>query len=153
MEPLCVLLHAPWNDATASAPPGTALEHRVKRHVRDVVGLHHPEPSACFRQLRDGFAKCVIHYHESSQERPFVRLASMRPQHCLRASLAGVSRSLAITAGLKVDVLWQTIRPYPTKAEVWKRVADAYSRARLTPRVRRLFDTYFGWRRSDALKT
>ena len=46
--------------------------------------------------------------------------------------------SLAITAGLSMADLAKTIHPYPTQAEALKRAADAWSRTRLTPRVRGL---------------
>jgi pyruvate/2-oxoglutarate dehydrogenase complex dihydrolipoamide dehydrogenase (E3) component len=49
--------------------------------------------------------------------------------------------SLAITTRQKLGVLSATIHPYPTQAEVWKRLGDAYNARRLTPRIRKLF----GW--------
>lgn len=55
--------------------------------------------------------------------------------------------SLAITAGLSLAALGKTIHPYPTQAEVWKHVGDAWSRSRLTPRIRGLFEWYLRWRR------
>lgn len=45
---------------------------------------------------------------------------------------------LAITARLRLSALSETIHPYPTQAEVWKRAGDAWNRARLTPRAARL---------------
>jgi len=55
--------------------------------------------------------------------------------------------SLAITAGLSLATVGKTIHPYPTQAEVWKRLADGWNRSRLTPRVRGLFARFLGWRR------
>ena len=55
--------------------------------------------------------------------------------------------SLAITAGLSLATVGKTIHPYPTQAEIWKRLGDALSRTRLTPRVRDLFERYLRWRR------
>ena len=49
--------------------------------------------------------------------------------------------SLAITTKQKLGVLSTTIHPYPTQAEVWKRLGDTYNARRLTPRVRKVF----GW--------
>ncbi|MBI3261909.1 MAG: mercuric reductase [Acidobacteria bacterium] len=68
----------------------------------------------------------------------------------LVASHAGemiAEMSLAITAGLSLGALSKTIHPYPTQAEAWKRLGDAFNRARLTPRVRGLFERYLSWRR------
>ena len=55
--------------------------------------------------------------------------------------------SLAITAGLSLGEVARTIHPYPTQAEAWKRLGDAWNRTRLTPRVRRLFERFLAlWR-------
>lgn len=55
--------------------------------------------------------------------------------------------TLAITAGIGLGTIAKTIHPYPTSAEVIKKAADAYNRTRLTPGVKRLFDTILRWRR------
>ncbi|MEO6724239.1 MAG: mercuric reductase [Blastocatellia bacterium] len=55
--------------------------------------------------------------------------------------------TLAITHGLKVSALSTTIHPYPTQAEVLRRVGDGYNRTRLSPTVCKLFKKWFAWRR------
>jgi pyruvate/2-oxoglutarate dehydrogenase complex dihydrolipoamide dehydrogenase (E3) component len=55
--------------------------------------------------------------------------------------------ALALTAGLTIGQVGATIHCYPTRAEAWKRLGDAYNRTRLTPRVKGLFTRYLGWRR------
>jgi len=55
--------------------------------------------------------------------------------------------SLAITNGLGMAAIGRTIHPYPTQAEVIKRLADAYNRTRLTPLVQRLLAGWLKWRR------
>ncbi|MBI1766295.1 MAG: mercuric reductase [Acidobacteria bacterium] len=55
--------------------------------------------------------------------------------------------TLAITHGLKLGALSSTIHPYPTQAEVLRKLGDAYNRTRLTPLARRLFAKWFAWRR------
>jgi pyruvate/2-oxoglutarate dehydrogenase complex dihydrolipoamide dehydrogenase (E3) component len=55
--------------------------------------------------------------------------------------------SLAMTAGLGLGTLSKTIHPYPTRAEVWKKLGDAWNRTKLTPRVRALFEMMLRWRR------
>ena len=47
--------------------------------------------------------------------------------------------ALAMQAGAGLGTLASTIHPYPTQAEAIKRVADAWSRTRLTPTVARIF--------------
>ena len=55
--------------------------------------------------------------------------------------------SLAMTAGLTLSHLSATIHPYPTQSEVLKRAGDAYSRTRLTPRLKRFFEWWMRlWR-------
>ncbi len=55
--------------------------------------------------------------------------------------------SLAITSGLKLSHLSRSIIPYPTQAEVLKRLGDAYNRTRLKPGLRAFFVKFFSWLR------
>jgi pyruvate/2-oxoglutarate dehydrogenase complex dihydrolipoamide dehydrogenase (E3) component len=55
--------------------------------------------------------------------------------------------ALAMTARLPIGAVSRTVHPYPTQAEVWKKLGDAWNRGRLTPRVRRLLSTVLEWRR------
>jgi pyruvate/2-oxoglutarate dehydrogenase complex dihydrolipoamide dehydrogenase (E3) component len=55
--------------------------------------------------------------------------------------------SLAITSGLGISAIAKTIHPYPTQAEVIKRLGDAYNRTRLTPFVRNLLSGWMKWQR------
>jgi pyruvate/2-oxoglutarate dehydrogenase complex dihydrolipoamide dehydrogenase (E3) component len=55
--------------------------------------------------------------------------------------------SLAITSGLGLAAIAQTIHPYPTQAEVVKKLADMYNRTRLTPFVKRLLAGWLKWQR------
>jgi len=55
--------------------------------------------------------------------------------------------SLAIANGLGLSAIGRTIHPYPTQAEVFKRLADAYNRTRLTPFVKNLLAGWLKWRR------
>ncbi len=55
--------------------------------------------------------------------------------------------SLAITAGLGLSAIGRTIHPYPTQAEVIKKLADAYNRTRLTWVVKKLLAGWLKWRR------
>ena len=55
--------------------------------------------------------------------------------------------TLAITSGLGLAAVSRTIHPYPTQAEVIKKLADAYNRTRLTWMVRKVFNGWLRWRR------
>lgn len=52
-----------------------------------------------------------------------------------------------MAAGKGLGSLARTIHPYPTRAEIIKKAADAYNRKKLTPRVKKLFETLLAWRR------
>jgi pyruvate/2-oxoglutarate dehydrogenase complex dihydrolipoamide dehydrogenase (E3) component len=49
----------------------------------------------------------------------------------------------AMTAGLGLGKLGETIYPYPTSAEVLRKAADAWNRRKLTPTARRAFGLFF----------
>ncbi len=55
--------------------------------------------------------------------------------------------SLVITSGLGISAIAKTIHPYPTQAEVIKRLGDAYNRTRLTPFVKNLLSRWLKWQR------
>ncbi|HKB17327.1 MAG TPA: FAD-dependent oxidoreductase, partial [Planctomycetota bacterium] len=53
----------------------------------------------------------------------------------------------AIVGKVGLGTLASVIHPYPTQAEAIKKIADAYSRTRLTPGVKRMFTRFFAWTR------
>ncbi|MBU5637427.1 mercuric reductase [Geomonas sp. Red69] len=55
--------------------------------------------------------------------------------------------TLAIGSGLGLAAIGNTIHPYPTQAESWRKLADAYQRRRLTPLVQRLLRAWLAWQR------
>ncbi|MDW7774465.1 MAG: mercuric reductase [Desulfobulbaceae bacterium] len=55
--------------------------------------------------------------------------------------------TLAMTAGTGLSSIGKTIHPYPTQAEVIKKLADAYNRTRLTPFIKKVFDFWLKWQR------
>jgi pyruvate/2-oxoglutarate dehydrogenase complex dihydrolipoamide dehydrogenase (E3) component len=54
--------------------------------------------------------------------------------------------ALALSAGLGLKALGQVIHPYPTQAEVFRKAADAFNRARLTPALKRWIGRWLAWR-------
>lgn len=50
---------------------------------------------------------------------------------------------LAMTQGIPISALSGSIPPYPTQADVWKRLADQHQRQRLTPGLRTWFERWF----------
>lgn len=56
--------------------------------------------------------------------------------------------TLAMTSGLGLKSIANTIHPYPTQAEAIRQTADAFNRTRLTPLVKWLFGRWLAWGRS-----
>lgn len=54
---------------------------------------------------------------------------------------------LAIAAKRTLGVLSSTIHPYPTQAEVLRKIGDAYMRTKLTPAVGKVFSKWLAWQR------
>jgi pyruvate/2-oxoglutarate dehydrogenase complex dihydrolipoamide dehydrogenase (E3) component len=54
---------------------------------------------------------------------------------------------VAMRAGVRLSAIADTIHPYPTQSEVWKRLGDEWNRSRLTPAVRTVLRTLLRWRR------
>lgn len=55
--------------------------------------------------------------------------------------------TMAITNNLGLGAIARTIHPYPTQAEVIKKLADSYNRTRLTPFLTRLLSGWLKWQR------
>lgn len=55
--------------------------------------------------------------------------------------------SVLMNAGLGLKVIAKTIHPYPTQAEVVKKVANAWRKAQFTSRQKEWLSKWFAWRR------
>src|SRR5262249_8586097 len=55
--------------------------------------------------------------------------------------------TLAITAGIGLSAFSNAIHPYPTQAEVLRKIGDAYQRSRLTPLTAGILRRIVRWRR------
>jgi pyruvate/2-oxoglutarate dehydrogenase complex dihydrolipoamide dehydrogenase (E3) component len=94
------------------------------------------------RAILDGTPEGFARVHADSRGR--ILGATMVGPHA--GDLIG-EISLAMTAGVTLGTLARTIHPYPTQAEAWKKLGDAWNRTKLTPRVRSIFRTVLRWRR------
>jgi len=54
---------------------------------------------------------------------------------------------LAMNHGIGLGSFGSTIHPYPTQAEVLRKLGDAYNRTRLTPTVKKIFERLLAFRR------
>lgn len=55
--------------------------------------------------------------------------------------------TLAMTHGLGLSKIGSTIHPYPTQAEAIRKLGDQYSRTKLTPFIKSLFNKWLSWTR------
>ena len=55
--------------------------------------------------------------------------------------------TLAMTRRIGLGAFTNVIHPYPTQAEAIKAVAGLYTRTRLTPRVKRIFEAWMRFSR------
>ncbi len=55
--------------------------------------------------------------------------------------------TLAMTNGIGLSKIGNTIHPYPTQAEAIRKLGDQYNRTRLTPFVKSLFSRWLKWTR------
>jgi pyruvate/2-oxoglutarate dehydrogenase complex dihydrolipoamide dehydrogenase (E3) component len=53
--------------------------------------------------------------------------------------------TLAMRGKVGLGRIADTIHPYPTQAEAIKKIGDAYSRTRLTPLIKSLFQRWLAW--------
>jgi pyruvate/2-oxoglutarate dehydrogenase complex dihydrolipoamide dehydrogenase (E3) component len=53
--------------------------------------------------------------------------------------------ALAMTSGVGLAGIGDTIHPYPTQSEVFRKAADAWRRTRLTTGARQALDAFFRW--------
>ena len=87
----------------------------------------------------DGFAR--IHYDKKSGK---ILGATIVARHA--GEMIG-ELTLAIGAKQSIAMLSSTIHPYPTQAEVLRKIGDAYMRTKLTPAVKKVFGKWLAWRR------
>jgi pyruvate/2-oxoglutarate dehydrogenase complex dihydrolipoamide dehydrogenase (E3) component len=78
-----------------------------------------------------------IHYQRSSDR---ILGATLVAEHA--GEMIG-ELALAMTAGAGLAKIGSTIHPYPTQSEVFRKVADAWRRTRLTPRALRALERFF----------
>jgi len=136
-------LTIPWCTYTDPelAHVGLSAEEAAARNVAiDTYTVELPEVDrAVLDGEDDGFLKVHVR-HGSDRIVGATLVASHAGELISELTLAMVAR-----AGL--GTLARTIHPYPTQAEALRKAGDAYNRARLTSRVKRVLKWYFAARR------
>jgi pyruvate/2-oxoglutarate dehydrogenase complex dihydrolipoamide dehydrogenase (E3) component len=109
---------------------------------------------------RDDVITFVEEFHHNDRSllegetRGYVRVHALKNGTILGATVVGhhageiiAPLSLAITNGLGLGAINDTIFPYPTRTEILKRIAGQWQRTKLTPFTARLLETVLRWRR------
>ena len=129
----------PW--ATYTDPEvahvGISAEEASERGLASLSIDLHDIDRAQLDADEDGYGE--VHYHERTGRIAGATLVSRHAGELV----SGIC--LAMNAGVGLGKLSETIYPYPTEAEIVKRLADSYNRTRLTPVVARWFERFFRW--------
>jgi pyruvate/2-oxoglutarate dehydrogenase complex dihydrolipoamide dehydrogenase (E3) component len=121
------------------------------------VGLYAREAQAkgmeidTFTQELDGVDRAIL----AGETDGFVRVHVKRgSDEIVGATVVGANAgdligelTLAVTNGIGLGKIANTIHPYPTVAEAIRKVGDLYNKTRLTPRVAKLMDKWLAWSR------
>ncbi|MBI4264862.1 MAG: mercuric reductase [Acidobacteria bacterium] len=125
----------PWCTYTFPevAQVGVALEEAQRRGARTITIPLEAVDRSVVDEESDGFVR--VHHDDGR----LVGATIVAPH---AGELIGPVASL-MRRGATIDDWSADIVPYPTVAEVLRKVGDAHRRGRLTPRVRRAFEWYF----------
>jgi pyruvate/2-oxoglutarate dehydrogenase complex dihydrolipoamide dehydrogenase (E3) component len=104
-------------------------------------------PVRSFAQSFEGVDRAVI----DSETEGFVKLqVAGNSGRIIGATVVGSHASelisaisMAMHSGIRIGHLTNVIHPYPTRAEVLRKLADAFNRSRLTPRAGRVLAKWF----------
>jgi len=133
----------PWCTYTDPEIAHVGLSEKEARGRDIAIDIHQRNFASVDRAILDG------------EEAGFVKILTAKGRDRI-AGAAIVARhagemineiTLAMNQGIGLGKLSHVIHPYPTQAEAIRQCADAYNRSRLTPRVRRILQTWFRWRR------
>jgi pyruvate/2-oxoglutarate dehydrogenase complex dihydrolipoamide dehydrogenase (E3) component len=107
------------------------------------VDTHTVELGAVDRAILDGTTGGFVRVHARKGEGEIVGATIVAPH----AGETIGELTLAMTAGVDLAKLSDTIHPYPTVAEALRRIGDEHRRKSLTPRARWLIGKWLAWRR------
>jgi len=136
-------LHIPWCTYTAPEVAHVGLNARDAVAAGINVSAFTVELKDVDRAVldgeTDGFARAVVRQGTD-------KLVGLT----IVAAHAGEMIGEAVQAmnhGIGLGSFANTIHPYPTQAEVLRKLGDTYNRTRLTPTVKRVFERLLAWRR------
>jgi len=117
--------------AEQAAEKGVAID----TYIQEMSGVDR----AILEGETEGFVK--VHVKKGADEIVGATVVASRAGDLIGALVT------AMTHGVGLGKLANVIHPYPTQAEALRKVGDLYSRSRLTPRVKGLFEKWLAWTR------
>jgi len=136
-------LAIPWCTYTAPEVAHVGMTHAEAQNRKTEIDTYTRELAETDRAILDGETEGFVRIHVDKRSGRLAG-ATMVGAHAGESIGEAV---LAMTKRLKVGDLSGVIHPYPTQAEALKRAADLQLRSRLSPRIRRIFEKYFAFRR------
>jgi pyruvate/2-oxoglutarate dehydrogenase complex dihydrolipoamide dehydrogenase (E3) component len=137
------LLTIPWCTYTDPEIGHVGLDPVTAEARKVEISTFVQEMSGVDRALLDGETEGFVKVHVAADTDRIVG-ATIVARHA--SEMIG-ELTLALSKNIGLGALANVIHPYPTQAEAIRKVADAYNRTRLTPRVATLFDRLMAWRR------
>jgi pyruvate/2-oxoglutarate dehydrogenase complex dihydrolipoamide dehydrogenase (E3) component len=132
----------PWTTYTDPEIAQVGINQRAAQARRDVATLN-ISLNEVHRAVVDGETEGFARVH-AQRRTGKVLGATLVARH---AGEMISELSLAVSAGLTLGDISRTIHPYPTQAEAWKRLGDAWPQRRLTPFLHRLLERFLALRR------
>ena len=136
-------LNMPWCTYTDPEISHVGLyEHQAKEKgmAVDTYTIHFDDND---RAVADGETEGFVRVHCKKGSDQIVGATIVAPQ----AGEMLNEITLAMNAGIGLGKLGDVIHPYPTQAEAIARVAGLYTKTRLTPMVKQLFNAWLAWSR------
>lgn len=136
-------LHIPWCTYTSPevAHVGLTVADAESRHIDAttlVVDLDDVD-RAFLDGETDGFAKVVL--KQGTDEILGLTIVAAHAGEMIGEVVLAMNRKVGLSK------FADTIHPYPTQAEILRKLGDAYNRTRLTPTVKTIFHKLMAWQR------
>jgi pyruvate/2-oxoglutarate dehydrogenase complex dihydrolipoamide dehydrogenase (E3) component len=133
----------PWCTYTDPEVAHVGLYERDARERGIEIDTYQVPIAKANRAVTDGEEEGLVKVHVSKGKDEIVGATIV-------AAHAGEMISeitMAMTQGIGLGAFTGVIHPYPTQAEAIKAAAGLYTKTRLTPRVKRLFEAWLRWSR------
>lgn len=135
-------LHIPWSTYTTPEIAQIGLQPQAAKQQGIKIDIFMQAMDEVDRCVLDGetegFVKVYVSHHSDK-----ILGATVVGNHA--GELIGVL-SMAMTNNIGLKQMADTIFPYPTQNEIFRRLGDQYNRTRLTPVTRRLISRIISWR-------